>query len=598
MYLEADIIKPLTFRTSFGGEQKFSNWYRFNYATYEDAENVPSNSYTEGYSSSRSWTWTNTLTYKQVFAEKHNFLALLGTEFIESWGRFIEGSRVNYYVNEPNYRAINTGNPPSSANGAPDQLGRLYSQFGKLTYNYDSRYYFDGTIRRDGSNVFSTDFQYAIFPSFSVGWAIHNEEFLQNVKELSNLKLRLGWGQVGNQSIPPLNPYFTYSSSLGRSSYDWSGTNNSVITGFYNNQIGNPKGKWETNTNTNIGLDLGLFQGKLNLNIDYYQNKITDLLYQAPLNSVTQGNANAPYLNIGSMQNTGLDLSINYRDQTKSGFKYSITTNITTYKNEILYLADNVPYFEAGGSRIGNFVRNQVGNPISSFFGYKVVGIYQDIAEVTKYPQIDAGVGRFRYADVNGFDANGNLTGKADGKVDQADRTFIGNPNPGFTYGFNINLAYQGFDLSLFFYGVQGKDILNYQLWWIDYFSSFVGSKSKDALYNSWLPDRKNARLPIAEPTANFSNSGVLNSSFIEDGSYFRLKNFIFGYTIPNKILAKSGIEKIRIYVQATNLFTITKYTGLDPEFVGQNGSTTAFGIDYGNYPAPQLFTIGLNVGF
>ncbi|MDI9337327.1 MAG: TonB-dependent receptor [Alphaproteobacteria bacterium] len=597
-YLEADILKSLTFRTSFGGEFNFGNYYRYQYQTFENAENTPSTSFVEGYYSNKQWTWTNTLAFKKIFKEKHNFLALIGTEAIETSGRNLEGSRVNYYVNDPAYRSINTGNPPNAVSGAPSQIGRLFSVFGKVSYNYDSRYYFDGNLRRDGSNVFSQANQFAVFPSFSVGWALNNEKFLNQVNWINQLKLRLGWGQVGNQYIPALNPYNTYLSSLANSSYDWNGTKNSVIPGFYNNQLGNPNGKWEVNTSTNIGVDASFFQNKLSISIDLYQNKITDLLYQAPLNNVTQGNVTAPYINIGAMTNKGLDVSITYRGETQSKFTYSITTNITSYRNEINYLSNNVSYFDAGAWRNGNFVRNQVGNPISSFYGYQVVGFFQNSADTAKYNQVDKGIGRYRYADVNGYDTNGNLTGAPDGKVDQADRTFIGNPNPQFTYGININLGYRNFDLTLFFYGVQGRDVINYEAWWRDFYATFVGAKSKDALYNSWSPSNPNARLPIVETSGNFSNSNVFNSSLVEDGSFFRLKNFILGYTIPSKQLKKAGIEKLRFYIQATNLFTITKYRGLDPEFQSQNGSTTAFGIDYGNYPVSKFYNVGLTLNF
>ena len=222
---------------------------------------------------------------------------------------------------------------------------------------------------------------------------------------------------------------------------------------------------------------------------------------------------------------------------------------------------------------------------MSAFYGYKVIGFFQSAEDVTKSPvQKDAKMGRYKYADING-----------DNKVDDKDRTYIGNPNPDFSFGLNLNLSYANFDMSAFFYGVQGKDVVNYTGWWTDYYASFQGAKSKAALNDAWTPTNPNARLPIVENSSNESNQAVFNSSLIEDGSYLRLKTIVLGYTIPKSKISKAGIDKIRIYAQAANLFTITNYRGLDPEFAGGD---TAFGIDYGNYPNQKQFLFGVNVSF
>ena len=592
VYAEIDLIKGLTFKTSFGGEQNINDYQYYNHQTYENAENS-ADAYGKGSSFGKSWTYTNTLTYKKTIQEKHNITVLAGSEAIEEWGNWLAATNVKYYVDAANYLSINSGGAAGTSTGSPFQKRNLYSIFGKASYNFDDKYYIDATIRRDGSSVFNKDNQFATFPAFSAGWRISNEEFLKNVSFINDLKIRASWGQVGNQYIPPLNPYTTFASSLGSASYDLNGTSNSVVSGFYLQQLGNQAGKWETNTSTNIGFDAELFKGKLSIVADFFTNKITDLLYQAPLNNVTQGNATAPYINIGAMTNTGYDIQIGYKDQVSKKFKYAVTANITAYNNNIDFLADNVPYFDDGGWRQGTFVRNQVGNPLSAFYGYKVIG-FLNADDVTKEYQADAAVGRFKYADIN-----------KDGKIDDKDRTFLGNPNPKFTYGLNVNLGYDAFDLTAFFYGVAGKDVINYASWWVDY-NNFIGAKSKDALYNSWTPTNTNARLPIQDGSTGFSNSNVFNSSLVEDGSYFRLKNLVIGYTLPKDLLKKSGIEKLRFYIQATNIFTFTKYRGLDPEFKGvdpgdgrpNTGSSTAFGIDYGNYPAPKIYTIGLNVTF
>ena len=223
--------------------------------------------------------------------------------------------------------------------------------------------------------------------------------------------------------------------------------------------------------------------------------------------------------------------------------------------------------------------------------------MFQSAEDVTKSPTQDAAApGRFKYRDVNGRDADGKLTGKPDGKITDDDRTFFGNPNPAFTYGLNLGFNFKNFDFSAFFYGSQGNKVINYVKWWTDFFPSFQGAKSQNALFNSWTPNRPNATTPIAENVSNFSNNGVPNSYYLEDGSYLRCKSVILGYTVPANRLNRYGIDKLRIYVQAANLFTITKYSGLDPEL---SGSNAAFGIDYGNYPNNQKnFNFGVNLTF
>jgi len=268
----------------------------------------------------------------------------------------------------------------------------------------------------------------------------------------------------------------------------------------------------------------------------------------------------------------------------------------TTVKNEIVRVDKSTPFFDYGGSRIGNLARNMEGEAISSFFGYKVIGLFQDDADVTSSPTQDgAAPGFFKFENVIQGDAD------LDSKIDPGDRQIIGNPNPDFTYGFNLGLNYKGFDLSAFFYGSYGNDIYNWNKWWTDFWPSFQGQKSKDLLYKSWTPDRTNTNVPKASNTSNFSTNTQSVSYFIEDGSYLRLKNLTIGYTIPESIMSKVKIKSLRIYVQAVNLFTLTKYSGLDPEISSTltDGviDDRSAGIDYGNYPTVRQFNFGLNLG-
>jgi hypothetical protein len=291
------------------------------------------------------------------------------------------------------------------------------------------------------------------------------------------------------------------------------------------------------------------------------------------------------------MKNTGVDLLLTHRTNIggQNGVKLDGTLTFTTYNNEVTKLSEGVDFFDYDSGELGRiggvFIRNAVGQPVSSFFGYKVVGLFQDAGDVSKSPvQTNAAPGRFKY-----LDADGNDT------IDQDDRVFFGNPNPKFTYGLNIDAAYKGFDLGVFFYGAAGKDAINYTKWWTDFVPSFQNAKSPAALYDSWTPDRPNATVAIQEESGNFSTNGIPNSYYLENASYFRMKSLSIGYTLPSSLLGKYKIDKLRIYVQATNLFTITDYSGMDPEIIGDD---RGFGFDAGVYPTVKQYLVGLNLNF
>lgn len=584
VYAEIDFLRNFTLRTSFGGEQYLNNYYNYTFKTYENSENNAGNSYTEGSSQFRRWTWTNTLAYKKIISQDHEIAALVGTEAIEAWGRSIVGTRLGYFVDDPDFRSLATGSGVQTNDGRPFAERSLFSLFAKADYIYKQKYLIGGTIRRDGSSVFTKENRYSNFPAVTAGWRISREGFMQPVNWITDLKIRGSYGTMGNQEIDPDNAFFLFGGGLGDAYYDIGGTSNSVAQGFRATRIGNPNGKWETNITTNIGFDGTLFNGKLELVFDWYNKKTKDLLLRRPLPGLS-GTATAPFVNVASMKNTGIDLALTNRGTFGRQFKYDATLTFTTVKNRITELAEGVEFLGAGGSRIGDLARNAPGQAVSSFFGYKVIGIFQDAGDVSKHAvQKDAAPGRFIYQDTDG-----------DGEITDADRIFFGDPNPKFSYGLNYNMGYQGFDLALFFYGVQGKDVLNWTSWWTDFYATFQGAKSKKALYEAWSPTNKSASLAIVENNNNFSNAQVPNSYIMENGSYLRLKSLIIGYTLPRNLMNRVGIDKLRVYIQATNLFTITDYSGLDPEFAGEN---IGFGIDYGSYPNTRQYIFGLNVAF
>lgn len=582
LYAEVDLFKHFLARTSFGGtvSDGHSTWFSPN--AYNDKEfHNGINSLSENSNYDNSWTWTNTLTYTNTF-DKHSLKVLAGSEAINSNGRGIGGAAANFFSTRPAYLLLSNGTSNITNSGYAYDIS-LYSLFSRLDYSYNDRYIMSATVRRDGSSQFGREKRFGIFPSFSLGWRISNEDFMKSVSQINDLKLRGSWGKLGSQNnVGPNNAFTLFSSNFQTSYYDINGLSTNPVQGFYSASNGNPKTGWEEDVITNIGMDATIFN-KIDLSVEWYRKSINGLLFPQPV-LLTAGGADAPVINIGDIENKGWDVSANYRGGGKRSFQYNVGLNVTAYKNTVV----NIPgdYFDVAGSSLGNLVRNQVGHPVGSFFGYQVERLFRDDRDVTSSPtQADAAPGRFKYQDVNN-----------DGKITPDDRTFYGNPNPKFTYGINVGASYKGFDFSALFYGSQGNDVLNHIRYYTDFFGSFIGGKSNDLLYNSWTPQNVNAKTPVAELTNTFSTSGVANSYYMESGSFFKCRSLILGYTIKPRILEQYGINRFRLYVQAANLFTITQYKGLDPEL---SGSSSAFGIDYGNYPNNQKnIVFGLNLSF
>ena len=424
---------------------------------------------------------------------------------------------------------------------------------------------------------------------------------MKNVSWVNDLKLRGSWGKLGNEAaLSAINAYTTFGSNRQSSWYDINGTNNTPQEGFFLSFVGNPLGKWETSITTNIGFDATLFKGSTEIVFDWYKKSTKDLLYNPSGQAIAGAVAanNPAFRNVGSMENHGIDLLINNKVNVGPAVKLNTTLTFTTYKNKILAITDDgQPFFDFNSpaneaNRIGgNATRNFVGSPLNTYYGYKVIGLFQSAAEVTSSPtQAGAGPGRFKYQDTNG-----------DNKIDASDRTIIGNPNPDFTYGLNLGAEYKAFDISAFFYGVAGKDAFSFTRWYTDFSSGFPGGRSKRSLYESWLPDgsRPNAKTPIQETiiaSAGFSTSGVVNSYYVENASYFRMRNLQIGYTLPSSLLNKVKISKARIYIQGANLFTITKYSGLNPDIISTDDRASS--VDIGAYPTVRTFLIGANITF
>jgi TonB-linked SusC/RagA family outer membrane protein len=582
---DVKIFEGLNFRTSFGGS--INNSYQTNWTsdTYENSENTATPTYTEQGSIGGEWTWSNTLTFNRQMGD-HSLLAVLGYEANKlGLGRGVNATGAGYFSDAFAFRTVSTAESLQGGSSWFNTPRTIVSQFLRADYNFRSKYYLSATVRRDGSSVFGPDTRYGIFPSVSAAWRISEESFLAGSNVINDLKIRGGYGTMGNQlPVSTSNQFYLYSGSPGRSFYDINGTFNSSVLGFFPSRIGNADAKWETSINTNIGFDAVLFNRVLEVVFDWYSKRNTDLLYNPELPG-TAGNASRPYVNVGEMKNTGIDLQLIYH-QVWGDWSFEATGAFTTFNNNIVKIAEGIEYFDAtqsGGARIGSTTRNAVGHPVGAFYGYNYLGLFQSQGDVDSSPtQEGAAPGFLKFEDVDGS-----------GDITPDDRTFIGDPNPDFTYSLNLVLGWKGFDLTAFFYGSQGNDILNQNLWWLDFWQSFQGQKSSALLTDSWTPDNPGGTVPKASNDANFSTNQEFNTYYIEDGSFFRLKNLQIGYNFGR---VGNVFENLRIYVQGTNLFTLTKYSGLDPELYQPN--ETVFGVDQGNLPAAKQFIIGVNVGF
>lgn len=583
VFAEADFLRHFTARTSIGGAIDNGYSQGFAFTPYEASQgNSNPNAYSEGASYGSTLMWTNTLSYSNAFGD-HSVKALIGSEAIRSTARSVSGGRQGFYSTDYNYLILNNGtlNISNSSAGSKETL---FSLFGRVDYAYADKYLLSGTLRRDGSSRFGSANRFGVFPSVSLGWRLSSESFMTGVEWINDLKLRASYGILGSQNnVSASNPYSLFGGGYTDAYYDMTGTGNSVIRGFYQTRIGNAYTGWEKNLVTNIGVDAAILNNRIIFSMEYFKKAVNGLLFSEPL-PATVGGAAAPVVNIGDIQNKGVDVSLTYQDKIGSDLGFSIGANITTYQNKVVYTPDP-GYFDGSGiNSLGNMVRNQVGQPLSSFFGYEVIGLFRNAEDVAQSPaQTAAAPGRFKYKDT---DKNGSITPE--------DRVFLGSPNPDFTYGLNLGLTYKGFDFGAVFYGSQGAELVNT----VNAFTHFLGEigNKSNVLLNAWTPENTSTNVPKIEGVRNFSTNGAMNSYLVEDGSYFRLRSLILGYTIKPGALKKLGISSWRIYAQGVNLFTITNYSGLDPEI---GGSSSSFGIDYGNYPNNQKnFLFGINLSF
>ena len=572
-YLEVKPVEGLTLKSNIGIEH--SQYFNVTLGRTVNPGDV--NSVSSVYGQGDTWTWTNTANYNKTFGGVHHLNVLLGTEAIGYTFKDLSGSRQDFAFEDKDFMQVGAGTGVRNSGGGKTQWS-VFSLFGKVDYNYADRYLASFTIRRDSNSRFAKDHRAGVFPAFSLAWRPTQEEFFPHNEILTDLKIRYSWGQNGNANIPSLYPaYSTYIFNTGNGAYDINGTNSSTTSGITLASTGNPELKWETTTQNNIGLDFQLLNGAINVSADYYIKKTKDMLTIPPALDVAGENA-AVWLNTGDMKNNGWEVTVAYNSPQYGDFSWNGSVNISQYKNELVTLNSRQKF-------IGGDQRLIPGEPMGVYYGYVCDGIFQDATQVANHAtQAGAAPGRLIYRDLNG-----------DGVIDDNDRCIIGDPNPDLSLGLNLAFKYKAFTLDMFFAGDFGFDIQNHmkrQLLSMNY-GNLATNRGAEIL-NAWTPTNTSSDIPALSLTDD-NNEARFSTYYVENGSYMKMKYLKLSYSLPKNLIKRIGASNLDIYGQVENVFTMTKYKGIDPEILpGEYGAR----IDNGAYPRPRTFTIGLNLQF
>lgn len=572
IYLEVDLFKWLKYRTEFGTDIIYTNHNTF-FPEFQRGNFFGKSGVRRSLSNNLFWINKHLLTFDKTINEKHKVTTLLGFEAQEGQFEWLFASRDNLPTND--LQQLSLGDAGSQQNDGGAGHWALVSYFGRFNYSFDDRYLFTGTLRVDGSSRFGPNNKYGVFPSAAFAWRISNEPFLKEIDFIDNLKFRAGIGTVGNQEIG----LYSFSSNI-RSINVVLG--DQLVSGFAPDNIANPDVRWESSFQTNLGLDVGLFKNRLELIIDYYIKKADGMLLPALIPS-TAGSLNPPFVNIGEIENTGVEITINTQNITKA-FSWRTSGNLSINRNRVISLGSN-------GNLVGLIqripvTRTEEGRPISQFYGYVMDGIFQDQAEVAESPFQSNGT---RAGDIKFRDLNN------DGVVNDQDQTFLGNPHPDFTVNLTNSFTWKGIDLSIFLQGVFGNEILNLVRRDIEGLAGL--SNQSVNVINRWSPTNPSNSVPRATDTDPNANRRI-STRFIEDGSFVRLRNISLGYTFPQKWLKRWGINNVRAYISAQNLVTWTDYSGYDPEIGSFNQNPLINGVENGRYPIARSYTTGLSVNF
>ena len=604
-YVEIQPIKGLIYRGQVSYKQNTWTWRNFlgTYHLNDQGDQRTNESATNQIGTGWSWGTTNTLNYKFDIAKDNHFDVLVGTEYGESrpdFGFQLSATATSAIISDFDhaYMTLMKNNTSATVSGLPSTDSRGMSYFGRLNYDFAEKYMFSAIIRADGSSMFAPGKRWGYFPSFSAGWVISNEKFMESLAgTLDFLKLRAGWGQNGNKNISA----FQYEAAFAYdaySNYSFGNTKDTPVRGASLSRLANADLTWETSEQLNIGLDARFFGGKLSLNADWYKKKTKDLLVDVPVSPTT--GFSSQLKNAGTVENTGVEVALNWQDQIGKDFKYNIGYNIAYNKNEVTEVNSPQKYNNGGSDLLaqgtGYMARFEEGHPIGYFWGYKTDGVIQNAEDLAAYTATlkdgdpanshqgsSLKVGDLKFVDVNG-----------DGIVNDDDKTDLGNPTPDVTMGITLGASYKGFDINVTGYAALGQQVArSYRKFTDGEYENFTSE-----VYSYWNGEGTSNRYPQLAKMNSGVNWQSISDIYIENADYFRLQNLTLGYDFKT-IWKNCPFQQLRLYVAAQNLFTITGYKGMDPE----NGKSIASeswvtGVDVGNYPQPRTYMVGVNVKF
>ncbi|MFW6389025.1 MAG: SusC/RagA family TonB-linked outer membrane protein [Marinilabiliaceae bacterium] len=609
---EISPLESLTYRSEFSSDLGVDNTYQFNPSyefgaiTNEVIESERSKSY------SKFWSWKNVFTYNNTFADVHNLNVMLGQEVQKSQWEYLYGYRRGFVSNVAHDLDVGDGNT-ARANGSSGG-NAIESYFGRAFYSFDNRYLLTGTLRYDGSSRFAEDNRWGWFPSAALAWKVSNESFMSNNDVINNLKLRLGWGAVGNENV---TDNYGFTSTMAPVTTVWG-------TGMLSGNTANPDLQWETTYSSNLGLDLNLFNNRIEFIGDAYYKETQDLLLQLPLpaylGSEGQGSTSPPWANVGSLENKGIELTLNTVNVDRGLFSWRTNLVYSLNRSKVLSLdteSSTIDKTIQEGSDVTIVTRTAVDRPIGQFYGYRVIGRFDDatdfyykdaegnVKEVARPEGLEiresgVWIGDYKFKDLNG-----------DGVIDESDRTYIGNPEPKFTFGIGNTFSFSNFDFSVFLNGSYGNDVLNYQKRWLEnprenhnLLTSALDYARVEQIDPDGPVDIRNTHITGGDPmmprmAASSSNSNNrMSDRFIEDGSFLRVQNISLSYTLPRRWLDRVFMKNVKVYTNLKNVYTFSEYSGYDPEVGSYEQDALMSGIDNARYPSPTIYTFGVNLTF
>ncbi len=614
VFLDAAIIDGLTFRTELSADYNFNKYYYYkpDYKFGVRSSDIREGNWTK--TGTKYFSWRNVLTFNRDFGV-HNVNVMLGQEISKSNWETQYGATSGYLTNST--PDLSAGDITASTSTGYRNDNSIASFFGRAFYSFDNRYLLTATLRRDGSSKFAEGKKWGWFPAVALAWRVSQEDFLKGVRDVNNLKLRLGWGKTGNQNVRD----WAYMAFLSSKTTPWG-------VGMLSGNTANPDLTWETTSSYNVGIDLGLLNNRIELVADVYYKKTDNLLLEVQLpgylGSLGHGAASNPWMNVGSLENKGIELTLNTTNITNRDFQWTSNIVFSLNRNKVKSLDTATASIERTTSTVAGksdiVTKTVVGQPIGQFWGYKVIGRF-DKAEDFYYHDANGQLRQVAIPEGNTISSTSTWIGdyifedkNGDGKINAEDCDFIGNPEPRFTWGFGNNFSYKGFDLNIMFSGAYGNKALNLT-------RMVIGDpRSKGNIMRSSLNVAQIGVIDPSLPATDYRNLIVTNPGgtsmpaiqesdananftrvsdlFVEDASYIRLQNISLGYTLPRKWLQNIFLDNVRVYFSAQNVYTWTRYKGLDPEIGAMYGDALKTGVDMGRYPSPRIYTFGLNVSF